>query len=220
MTAIPFAISEALRFGWEALKRNMGLSLGIGVAGLAAMLLLDGLSQASERFPGLALGFGIASHVLRALWGLVWIRFALSVHDGTPLGPRQLVPSAKAFLEYLAVSILYALLVLAGLVLLVIPGMYFAVRYGFAAFVVAEGRSDALGAFRRSTELTHGARWRLFLLGLVLLAVNMLGALLFGVGLLFTAPITAFAAALVYRRLTARAEQEQLAPPGVVPIPV
>jgi uncharacterized membrane protein len=205
-----FSVSEAFRYGWETLKRNLGLSIGLSAAAVAVMLIFNGLSQGAQDYPTLSMGVGILSQVIQFFITLVWIRFALAIHDGRTVQPRELVPDAMTFLNYLAVSILYGLLVVAGLVLLIIPGIYLAVRYGLAGFLVADGRTDVLGAFRTSSELTRGMRWRLLLLGLGLFALNLVGALLFGLGLLFTVPLTAFTATHVYRRLVARVGYEHL----------
>ena len=51
----------------------------------------------------------------------------------------------------------------------------------------------------RSAEITKGNRWNLFALGLVLLLVNLVGLLLFVVGVLFTMGISLVTLAYVYR---------------------
>lgn len=217
-----FSVAEALRFGWETLKRNLGLALAIGAAGFLFMLLLNGLTQASQRYAGLAMGFGFLSQLVQIVLSLVWVRFALALVDGRPVDLQQLLPDEpKTFFNYVAASILLGLMVLVGLLFLVVPGIYLAVRYGFAGYVVADGRAEVLDAFHRSSEITRGARGRLFLLSLALLGLNVLGALAFGVGLLFTVPMSVFATSLVYRRLEARSASTQYvtAPfpaPGVI----
>lgn len=207
MSTKGFSRSEALRFGWQTLKRNLGLAVGVGVAGAIASMLMSGLGQATERAPALATGFALAGQVVQAFVGIVWFRLALLLHDGRAVALRDLLPDWMTFLSYLAVSILYGLLVAAGLVLLVVPGIYLAVRYGLVGFLVVDERADVLGSFRRSSELTRGVRWSLFVLGIALLGINLLGALAFGVGLLFTIPLTAFAAARAYRQLEQRASE-------------
>lgn len=209
MDARIFSIKEALRFGWETFKRNIGACVVLGVVSIGVMLLFEGGSEAMQRHGPLALGFTILSQLVQTFFAFVWVRLALTVHDGQAVRARELFPDAGRFLNYLAVSILYGLLVSAGLVLLLIPGIYLAVRYGLATFLVADARTDVLGAFRESAELTRGARWHLLAFGLVLLVLNAVGAIMFAVGLLLTVPISVFAAALVYRRfVAARAGQE------------
>ena len=217
-----FSVDEAVRFGWVALKRNLGLALAIGAAGVLFMLLLNGLTQASQHYAGLAMGFGLLSQLVQIVISLVWIRFALAVVDGRPIDLQQLLPDdTRTFFNYVAASILLGLMVFFGLLLFVVPGVYLALRYGFAGYVVADRRADVLDAFHRSAEITRGARGKLLLLALALLGLNAVGALAFGIGLLFTVPMSIFATSLVYRRLEARTASQPYvtAPfpaPGVV----
>ena len=205
MNGESFSVNEALRYGWDAFKRNISTSIALGFAGVLVMFLLNGLTQAAQRHGTLSLGFTLLAQLAEVFFAFLWLRFALAVQDGRTVSTRELLPGGTMFLNYLAVSLIYGVLVTAGLILLIVPGIYLAVRYGLAGFVVADGRStDILGSFRESSELTRGNRWRLFLFGLALLLLNLMGALLFGVGLLVTLPMSAFASVLVYRRLAAR----------------
>jgi uncharacterized membrane protein len=207
MNGETFSVNEALRYGWEAFKRNLAMAVGLGFTSLAVMFVLNGFTQATQQHAHTMLSFGasLVAQLVQVFLAFLWVRFALAVHDGQEVRPRDLLPDGATFLTYLAVSILYGLLVTAGLILLVVPGVYLAVRYGLVGFLVVDHRTtDALGAFHQSAELTRGWRGRLFLLGLVLVLLNIAGAVLFGVGLLVTMPVTAFASALVYRRLATR----------------
>jgi uncharacterized membrane protein len=210
MVGETFSISESLRFGYAKLKDNLGVSLGLGAATVAVMFVLNGLVQASQRSAGLSFGVSLLSQLVQTLLSFVWLRFALAIYDGHRISARQLMPDGMTFLTYLAVSILYGLMVVVGLFFFILPGLYLAVRYGLSTFIVADRKRDMMAAFHESALLTQGVRWRLFGLGLVLILVNLAGALLFGVGLLLTLPLTAFAAVLVYRRLGERAAHESL----------
>jgi hypothetical protein len=208
------AISEALRFGYDTLKRNLALALALGAAGMVLVLLLNGVSQATGRYPGLALGFGLLSQLVQISFSLVWVRFALAAHDGRKISVDEVLFDPRTLLDYVGVAIVYGLMVTAGLLLLIVPGVYLAVRYGLAGFVVADGGADVPEALHRSSELTRGVRGRLFLFALAVLGVNLLGALALGVGLLFTVPVSVFASARVYRRLAERVAGPRLVAPG------
>ncbi len=204
MNGDAFTISEALRYGWGAFKRNLAISVGLGFTSLVVMFLLNGLTQASQRYATLSLGVTLLAQLVQVLFAFLWVRLALEVYDGRVIRPRDLLPDGATFLNYLAVSILYGLLVTAGLILLIVPGIYLAVRYGLVGFLVVDGRSpDVLSAFHQSAELTRGRRGRLFLFALVLTLMNLAGAVLLGIGLLVTLPLSAFASTLVYRHLAA-----------------
>ena len=209
MNGESFSVNAALRYGWDAFKRNIATSIALGFAGLVVMFLLNGLTQAAQHHGTLPLGFTLLAQLAQVFFAFLWLRFALAVHDGRTVSTRELLPDGTTFLSYLAVSFIYGFLVTVGLILLVVPGVYLAVRYGLAGFVVADGRTaDILGSFRESSELTRGNRWGLFLFGLALLLLNLMGAILFGVGLLVTLPMSAFASVLVYRRLATHAAHE------------
>jgi len=214
-----FSIREALEFGWDAFKRHAGAAVVIGVASLLTMLVVDALVRMAADQAGPAALLAVFAQLLQLFWSLVWIRFALAVHDLRPAPPRELLPDGKTFIEYVAASLLYSLLVAIGLVLLVIPGLYLAARYGLVSFVIAERRAGPIDAFHQSASLTRGARWKLLLLMLLLGVLNLVGALLLGFGLLATVPLSALAMAFVYRRLIARAEQPALAAPPWRPAP-
>ena len=72
----------------------------------------------------------------------------------------------------------------------------------FYGFLIVEdptlGPTDAL---KKSQEMTKGRLGELFVFGLALFGINLVGALLCGIGLLFTYGITAIAVAYAYRTL-------------------
>jgi uncharacterized membrane protein len=57
-----------------------------------------------------------------------------------------------------------------------------------------------MDAIKKSGELTYGSKWRLFKLSLLLIGVNILGALCLGVGLLVTIPLSWISLAHAYRK--------------------
>lgn len=103
--------------------------------------------------------------------------------------------------QVLLAFFLYALGVAFGLILLVAPGIYFAVRYAFFAHVLATTKASAWQSLRKAASLSQG-RWRpIFVLLLKVFLLNLLGAAILGVGLLITAPVSLLAIASFYRTL-------------------
>lgn len=94
------------------------------------------------------------------------------------------------FLQLFVVNLLITLIVVLGLILLIIPGIYFAVSYLFAHFFVWFYDAEATEAIRLSRKMVSGNFGKILLLCLVLGLVNFLGALAFGVGLLITIPFS------------------------------
>jgi uncharacterized membrane protein len=87
-------------------------------------------------------------------------------------------------------GVISTILIVIGIFLLVVPGIYLIVGYTFALMFIVDQRLDfwsAMEASRRSVQ----SRWlQIFALLLLLLLLNLGGVLLLGVGLFVTAPLT------------------------------
>jgi hypothetical protein len=67
---------------------------------------------------------------------------------------------ARVFPRVLGAVLLYIVAVMAGFVLLVIPGIWLAIRCYFAAQAAVVDEVGPAAALRRSSELVHGSWWR------------------------------------------------------------
>ena len=98
----------------------------------------------------------------------------------------------RFFWPLLILSLLISLLVSAGLLLLVIPGIYLALSFVFAqCFVIFHGCSP-LEALRLSHRTVSGNFPSVFLLFIILAGINLLGIMLLGFGLLLSIPLSVF----------------------------
>lgn len=100
------------------------------------------------------------------------------------------------------ISLLTQVLIAIGLIALIIPGIYLAVGYLFAIQMGIFGGLDPWAAMEWSRKLITRNWWRFFGLLLVLVALNALGLLLAGIGLLFTLPYTFLVLYAVFEDLT------------------
>ncbi len=98
--------------------------------------------------------------------------------------------SFDKFVPLLILNLMMALVVFLGLMILLIPGIYFAVSYLFAHFFVWFYGVNPLEAIRLSRKTVSGNFGQIFLLCLTLTGINLLGALAFGVGVLLTVPFS------------------------------
>jgi uncharacterized membrane protein len=107
-------------------------------------------------------------------------------------------------LKYFAASFLVGLAVIGGLILLIIPGIIIALRLGFYSYLLVDKKLGPIEAFKTSWKMTKGHTKDLFLLGLCIIGINILGLLAFGVGLLVSAPVSSLAFAYAYRKLATK----------------
>src|SRR5689334_21598815 len=102
---------------------------------------------------------------------------ALRVVDGHPISASDFLTPHGNFLSYLLATILFGVGTAIGLMLLIVPGLLWAVRFGFYGFSVVDQHADVVSSFKRSAVLTEGVRWEVLGFGLVLVGLNILGAI-------------------------------------------
>lgn len=127
---------------------------------------------------------------------------ALAVVDGAPTNTTPSVSPVRRGIAVSACALLYSVLVAGGLVLLVFPGVYAAVRYApwLHIAVNAEPR-DISQSMRRAAALTKGHWLQVAGFVLVCLLINLGGSALLGIGLLVTVPVSLLASASLFRAL-------------------
>lgn len=227
MAGKAFSIGDALRFGWEKYKERWLFWIGllviiilVGAAFNVVEKMIGGGAESPDARPGL----------IASLLGLVVILaniyvqnrlnigttsiFLKAVHGGTP-EYRDLLAKPYLFWRYLGASILFSIGIGIGLILLIVPGIYLMLRYGYYAAAMVDRDEGLMESFETSSRITEGQRLNLLLLGLALLAINVLGLIPFGLGLLITVPVSALAAIYVYRILRAAADA---APTTITPL--
>ena len=87
-------------------------------------------------------------------------------------------------------SLLVFLIVMLGLIMLIIPGIYFAVSYVFSHLFVWFYDKDPAEAIRLSKLTVSGNFRQILLLFLILAGINLLGLMALGVGILLTTPFS------------------------------
>jgi uncharacterized membrane protein len=169
-----------------------------------------------KQYPAGFAGFcliNIAVHTaLSTLPRLSWLASAAIL---TPLLMGNFIVSAKVlqrqapvfrdffagfhfFLPLCLVSLATSVLISLGLFLLIIPGVYLMVSYIFSGCLVVDRRLDFWPAMELSRRTVTPRWFEFFLLVLLLSVLNGVGALLLGLGLLVTLPLTFSAVAALY----------------------
>ncbi len=200
------SIGEAVDFAWSAYRRRWSLFTGVLVAMLGAWIVLEVVVVTTQRFGILAWALAhIAFLLCFAGMEAGVLRISLALQDGR--NPRI----ADAFKHFnlgpgfLAAQLLYLAMVLAGLVLLIVPGLFLAARFALFGFQNAAGEGGVLRSFKQSADLTRGATGRLAATLVTLFVFNLLGAALLGLGLFVTVPLSVLMMASIDRQLSVTA---------------
>jgi uncharacterized membrane protein len=207
MATKKFSKGEAIRFGWNAMKNNLGFFIGLLILAGSILIILSILQGLTvEGAPGFSFLLSIASVVVQLIIEIGLIKIALKFADNTKAELGDLFSCYPLFFKYLGASILYGLIILGGIILLIIPAFIWGIKFQFFGYFIVDKGAGPIEALKRSSSITMGAKWDLFLFGLLILGINILGFLALVIGLFATIPTSMVAIAYVYRKLLAQAE--------------
>jgi hypothetical protein len=105
-------------------------------------------------------------------------------------------------LKLFTCSILYGLLVIVGFILLIIPGIYFSIKYVLYKYVIVDQDLGIFDSFSEAGSLAKGNWWKLFLLSIITGLLSISGILLLGVGVIFTSTLSRLVWMHAYLQLT------------------
>ena len=86
-------------------------------------------------------------------------------------------------------------------VLIAIPVTYFTIRLCFVVCFIVDQDSGSSESISQSWTLTKGHFWFIFVLFLIILGLNILGAMALFIGLLFTVPFSSVIIIMAYRTM-------------------
>jgi hypothetical protein len=195
-------IGGALSYGWNKFTQNAGpLIVGILFIWVVTIVLsLIGIPIGRSGF-FVQLLWNIVVTVVSAVISMGIVRMALAVVRGEPLEMGMAIPGGPMLASYAITGIIVGLIIGVGLVLCIIPGIIAATFLLFAHFAVLDENLSPGDAIRRSIDLVKPNFGGV--LGFIILAflINVIGAILCGVGLLVTWPLTIVAGAYVWKGL-------------------
>jgi uncharacterized membrane protein len=204
-----FSTGSALRFGWETFKKRPWFFVGSTVVILLASGLIDAFSSALNTAVGgtaeqPSIIVTVVNLGLGTLLGMGATAFYLAAHDAPDTVDLSALWHPQPFWKYLGASILYGLTLVAGLILLIVPGIVFALMFMFTTFIVIDRELGPVEAMKESNRITYGHKWNLLGFTLVLVLINLLGVIALVVGLLVSIPVSSLAVTHAYRVLSGR----------------
>jgi len=223
----PVNIGGVIGGAFEMTKRHFGMMLAIGIimiaisAGVSMVMgFVDtlighappdindlGFSTENEEFDAAlsemanqgSLINRLVTSVVDIFLGLGIIRVALNIIDGKSYSIGTLFSQGSCTLRAFLAQILFGLMVGVGILLLIVPGIYLALRFGQYQNAIVDKKMGIFESFSYSARITQNTKMPLLGLYIVLFFINVGGAIALLVGLIFTIPLTTLAGILAYR---------------------
>lgn len=184
MTTQKFSKKEAIRFGWNTMKSNLGFFIGLLiVAGLLYTVPFIIAEKAWEANIFLGIISYIADFALTIVISIGLVKIALRFCDNEKGRFTDLFSQYRLFFKYLFGLILYSLIVWGGMLLLIIPGIIWGIKFWFFDYFIVDKKLGPIEALKKSSAITRGVKWDLFVFFLLLLGINLPGLLFLFIGL-------------------------------------
>ncbi len=193
-----FSAREAIQFSWNKVAADVWKFVGLSAVFFALQIFPVFLAK----IPIIATLAKLASMILLYIYYMGITRIAIGVVDGKSFRVMDVFQTnMEVFLRYIGAVIIFTLIMISGFLLLIIPGLIWSYKYFFAPYLVIDKNMRVMDAIRESGKITQGQKMKMFALSLLIVGVNILGALCLIVGLLITLPMASVAFAYAYRKI-------------------
>lgn len=103
-----------------------------------------------------------------------WVSICLKISKGEAAPFSEFFACLPKFGTFLVLNILLGLVILAGSMLFVIPGIYCGIRLAFAPYILVEKNLGPIDAMKESWSMVEGMAMKVFLAGLAFFVINMI----------------------------------------------
>lgn len=197
--------NEAISYGWEHTKKNIRHLILLFLIGIAASGIASSFAP-EEGVHNLAWFISdMLSFFVAAIMAVVTTKVYLDISEGknvnfnhfkiTTRAKRRII--AKWILGYIA----YTIIIMLWLVLLVIPGIYFAIRLSFWQYYLIDQHMSVKESLRKSRDVTKWHERQLVGVALLSFGIIILWALALIVWLLWAFPTVKIAHAKLYKKI-------------------
>ncbi len=202
MGKVPFCINGVIREAFGLMKKNFFMYCGVWLVVLLVAFVMGTVSaQAGEGGTALYWVLMLVVWLLSLVVAIGVLQINLQVIKGKEISLLELFSHVELLWKFLVASIFYTLMVLIGLVFLIVPGIYLAVKYQFFGYLIVDKKLGPLEALQRSGEITRGCWWDLFFAAVNFKVINLIGAICLLLGMFVSVPIVWLAQAKIYREL-------------------
>lgn len=214
------AIGGAMAIMFVTVIVNLVLALiqGVIVGILSAAMSQTGSEAAMYGVMAIQVGLQLISTVILIIiqgvlsggYYIMWLRMV----RGEEVSFNNFMDVKPFILPLVLTTLLMQLCIMGGMLLLIVPGIIISLGIWVAPMVVLDKNLSPVDAIKGAWRITDGYKVDIFLLGILMTIVNVIGVIPCGLGLIITIPLSLGAMVSFYNQIAvpgrAYAEGEQL----------
>jgi uncharacterized membrane protein len=204
-----FSIKEALSFGWEKQQSSPLFFAGIALVAILPSIFFGAITDALENAVFFVrIGIDVISMIVFFFLSLGIRKITLDAYDSKKLKFSDIFSQKNLLVSVIGAGIIYFAIVSIGLIVLIIPGIFFFCRFFFFELAIVDKKLGAVDSLEESWKITRGNTFKIFFFLLIILGINILGILALFVGLLIAVPVSALSLTYAYRKLSEAHDEE------------
>ncbi|WP_350344560.1 hypothetical protein PRVXT_000979 [Proteinivorax tanatarense] len=190
-----FSIKEAFSVGYRKTVENIGLLISaVLIIFLIELSLYIFLNESAI----------LIQFLIGTMLTLGFINISLKIYNSNESDVKiaELFKVFNYLGVYIIASSVYLLSTFIGFVFLFVPGFVVFVKFFFYSYYIVDEGAGILESLSKSWKATNGCGFKLFAFIIILFFVNLGGALLLGIGLFFTIPLSMMTVIHVYNEIS------------------
>lgn len=196
-----FSISEVCSTSWQRTKAQIWVLAGLLIGMCIISFTLGAFAMPMQQSVVGGIVINLITCIISAIFALGYLKNLFQALDGEEPQFSAYGQQARKIITYLIANLFMGIIVIFGLCLFIIPGIYLAIRLQFYAAFIVEDDAGIIDSLKRSWEITRGQGMSLFMLMLAMIGICILGFILLGIGIFVAMPLVYMMYAYVFRKL-------------------
>ena len=197
--------SDIFKAAWKGLKAQFWLLVGlvIGFTIIYSLLVIFTTPAKGEFISIGSIIISIIGSFMMGIFYMGYLKNCMQTLDGEEPQFSAYGQVSRKLITFIIANIIYSAIVALGFVLLIIPGIYMALRLQFFYAAIVEDNAGIIESLKRSWTMTKGYSLELFILMLIALLICFIGTVALFVGIFIATPLVVLMYGYTYRKLTA-----------------
>lgn len=206
---IDLRVGSVISEAWSILKKNAKFLLLSALGLFVINFLVSMIAGAANDGSGLQVFSSVLQFIISLYVGVAVLVVGLKAarHDTLTFKVWK-ITDLELLKRYFLTSLVYGLIVAGGMILLVVPGIIWGIMYSQALYIAIDQGKGVRESLKASKDLTRGFKGKIFLIGLVMALISIIGAIPLGLGVIITMPLSMLTGAVVYLRLSEERQPE------------
>lgn len=207
-----FMISEVFSTSWKYTKSQIWVLVGLFIGYFILSLIISLFGMPAEGSMVGKIVVNLISAIIGCVFMLGYFKNMFQTIDGEEPQFSAYGQQSRKIVTYFVASLIMGIAVSIGTILLIVPGIYLALRLQFYSAYIVEEDCGIMESLQKSWKLTEGQVMPLFLLALAMIGIALVGCILFFVGLFVAAPLIYMMQCYTFRKLNSistTAEEQQ-----------